>query len=100
MRSIEGRLSKLENRFGVAGSAVRYLLILNDRELAHTDDTDIYINILDEGGFLHTGGFGVVDLSQIPRGLNAREAETFVRANGARICRSRPAQSPRGPSSV
>ncbi len=86
MRAIDGRLSKLEQRFGIAGTAPRYLIILNDRELAHTDDADIYINILDEAGFLHTAGFGLVDFSQIPRGLSGKEAERFVRENGAKIC--------------
>ena len=86
MRAIDGRLSKLEQRFGIAGTAPRYLIILNDGELAHTEDADIYINILDEAGFLHTAGFGMVDFSQIPRGLSSKEAERFVRENGAKIC--------------
>jgi hypothetical protein len=37
------RLSKLELRLGIAGTAPSYLIILNDRELAHTDDAGIYI---------------------------------------------------------
>ena len=45
-----------------------------------------------EAGFLHAGGFGAVDFSQIPDGLNAGEVETFVRKNGARICGSRRAE--------
>lgn len=98
MRSIDGRLSKLEQRLGIAGTAPRYLIILNDRELAHTDDANIYINILDEAGFLHTAGFGLVDLSQIPRGLSGTEAERFVRENGAKICGRRSAQNPGGPN--
>ncbi len=79
------------------GTAPRYLIILNDRELAHTDDADIYINILDEAGFLHTAGFGMVDFSQIPRGLSGKEAERFVCENGAKICGRRGALNPGGP---
>jgi hypothetical protein len=97
MRAIDRRLSKLEQRLGIAGTAPRYLVILNDRALAHTDDADIYINILDEAGFLHTAGFGMVDFSQIPRGLSGKEAERFVRENGAKICGRRGAQNPGGP---
>ena len=96
MRSIEGRLCKLEQRLGIAGTAPRYLVILNDRELAHTDDADIYINILDEAGFLHAAGFGTVDFSRIPLGISGKEAERFVRENGAKIC-GRSGQSPGGP---
>jgi hypothetical protein len=35
MKTIESRLSKLEQRLAIAGTAPRYLVILNDRELAH-----------------------------------------------------------------
>jgi hypothetical protein len=97
MRAIDRRLSKLEQRLGIAGAAPRYLIILNDRELVHTDDADIYIKILDEAGFLHTAGFGMVDFSQIPLGLSGKEAERFVRENGAKICGHHGAQNPGGP---
>jgi hypothetical protein len=96
MKTIESRLSKLERRLGIAGTASVYLVVLNDRELAHTDDADTYINILDEGGFLHTAGFGTVDFSRIPLGLNGKEAERFVRENGAKICGLHDAQNPSG----
>jgi hypothetical protein len=39
----------------------------------------------------------MVDLSQIPRGLSSKEAERFVRENGARICGRRGAQNLGGP---
>jgi len=97
MKTIASRLSKLEQRFGVAGSAPLYLVIVNDRELAHTNDADMYINILDEASFLHTAGFGTVDFSRIPLGLSGKEAERFVRENGAKICGHRGAQNPGGP---
>ena len=85
MKGIDGRLSKLERRFGIAGSQARFLMILTDSDLGQAEQ-DAYIKILDEGGFLHASGVGIVDFTVIPRGLNAKEAERFVRENGARIC--------------
>ena len=82
MKSIDGRLSKLEHRFGIA--APRYLVIVTDRDLGPAED--VYLKILDENEFLPAGaGFGAVDFTLIPSGLSAKEAETFVRENGAKI---------------
>jgi hypothetical protein len=101
MRAVDTRLSKLEQRFGIARTTPRYLIILNHRlddpELGPGPAGDTYIKILDEAGFLPTGGFGMVDLDRIPRGLSAKEAERFVRENGAEICGRRGAQNPGGP---
>jgi hypothetical protein len=99
MKAIDSRLNKLENRFGLARNAARYLLILMDagRELGPADDA--YIKSLDEAGFLPTGGFGIVKLNQIPLGLSDKEAERFVRENGANICGRPGAQNPGGPKS-
>jgi hypothetical protein len=44
---------------------------------------------LDDGGFLPSTGFGMVDFAVIPRGVRAQEEEKFVRENGSEICRSR-----------
>jgi len=65
MRSIDGRLSKLENRFGIAQTKTSYRLIVNDagRELGAARDA--YLQILDEAGVFHAGGFVVVDLTKI-----------------------------------
>jgi len=84
MKSIDGRLSKLERRFGIADSQARYLMILTDRDLAQAEE-DAYVKILDEGGFLPAAGMAMVDFTVIPRGLNAKETERFVRENGAKI---------------
>jgi hypothetical protein len=101
MRAVDTRLSKLEQRFGIARTTPRYLIILNHRlddpELGPGPAGDTYIKILDEAGFLPTAGFGMVDLDRIPRGLSAKEAERFVRENGAEICSRRGAQNPGGP---
>jgi hypothetical protein len=55
---------------------------------------ETYIASLQETGFLHAGAFGVVDLSQIPEGLNAQEKEGSVREKGEG---SRSAQRPTHP---
>jgi hypothetical protein len=55
------------------------------------------IEILDEAGFLHTSGFGGVNLVDIPNGLSAKETETFLRESGAQICGPRLAPSAREP---
>ena len=57
----------------------------------------ITTQILDEAGLLHTGGFGLVDLTQVPNGLSAKETERFLRENGAQLGGSRLAQNPHGP---
>ena len=87
MRSLDGRINKLEHRLGIARNAPRYLVILTDRDLESVEDA--YVQILGEAGFLPASGFGVVDLTVIPRGLNAKDEERFVRENGAEICGSR-----------
>ncbi len=87
MNSIDTRLSKLEHRLGIARNAPRYLLVLTDRDLESVEDS--YVQILGEAGFLPASGFGVVDLTVIPRGLSAKDEERFVQENGAEICGSR-----------
>ncbi len=66
MKSIDGRLSKLENRLGITRSAARHLLIVMDagNELGPAEDA--YIKSLDEAGLLPSSGFGLIDLIQIP----------------------------------
>lgn len=84
MKSIDGRLSKLEHRFGMASSATRYLVIMIEGDVGPA--ADAYLEILDEAGFFPATGSYMVDFTLIPRGLKAKEAERFVRENGARIC--------------
>ena len=99
MKTIGRRLSKLEHRFGLARNGPRYMMILSERGLENVGDA--YVTILDEAGYLPPTGPCIVDLTVIPRGLNAKEEERFVRENGARICSSRAAsgthQPPSGP---
>jgi hypothetical protein len=98
MKSIDGRLRKLEDRFGIAKNEPRFVLILDGAGSKRALSDDNCIQILDEAGFLHTSGFGPVDLTQIPNGLNAKETERFLRENGAQLCGSPLAQSPHGPA--
>ena len=46
-------------------------------------DQDRCIQILRECGFFPTGPIGLMNLGQIPDGLNAEELERFLRENGA-----------------
>jgi hypothetical protein len=97
MKSIDGRLRKLEHRFGISDDEPRFVVTLDGAGSKRALSNDNCIQILDEVGLLHTGGFGVVDLTKIPNGLTAKETERFLRENGSQLCGSRPAQSPRGP---
>jgi hypothetical protein len=62
MRTIDRRLSNLEQRFGIASNTPRFLLILMDagQELGPAEEA--YIESLDEAGSLPAGGFCVVVL--------------------------------------
>jgi hypothetical protein len=60
---------------------------------------DRCLQILRECGFLPTGpGFGLVNLCQIPDGLNADELERFLREDGAETRGFRGAQDHGGPA--
>jgi len=85
MKSIDGRLSKLERRFGIAGSEDSFLMIVSDSEIRGLGE-DACLRILQEGGFPPPGRAQIVDFTEIPAGLNAKETERFVRENGAKIC--------------
>lgn len=58
MKAIDSRLSRLENRLGLARSSRRYVLIAMraGQELAPADEA--YIASLDEAGRFPTSGFG------------------------------------------
>jgi hypothetical protein len=94
MRSIEGRLSKLENRFGLAQNQTlcRFIVSEAGRDFGGAEDT--YLQILDEAGFTSANGFTIIDLTRIPHGLSAEDAEKFVREHGAKICGPRGAPNP------
>ena len=91
MKSIARRLSKLENPLGLTKDL--FLVVLSDAGRRSLED-EACIRILREGGFLPARGVAMVDLAQIPVGLNAEETKRFVRQNGAAICGSRATQTP------
>ena len=70
MRSMDGRVSKLEHQFGLKRSGTPYLLILMraGQEIGPTEEA--YIKSLDEAGVLRTTGLGFVNL--IPIGERKR----------------------------
>jgi hypothetical protein len=87
MRRLDGRISKLENRFGIAKYKPRYLVVLDDGSQRALSN-DRCIEILDEAGFLPASGFGGVSLVDIPNiefGSTGekRSKEYFMRDNGA-----------------
>jgi hypothetical protein len=64
-----------------------WVVRLFGRELALADDK--CVEILRECGFLPNGHpFGVVQLCDIPDGLDAKELEKFLRENGEKLCGS------------
>jgi hypothetical protein len=85
--SIDGRVNKLECKFGIAGHEQKYVVVLTDRNIGDAEQ-DTYVQILDDAGFLPSAGFGMVDLTVIPRGLSTKEEEKFVRENATELCRS------------
>jgi hypothetical protein len=74
MKSIDGRINKLESQFGIVDRAPRFLVILMDagRELGPAEEA--YIETLDAAGLLFTGGVGLVDLGQMANGQNAAKS--------------------------
>ena len=87
MNSIDRRLGKLEDGLGIGRNRTRLVLVMSDAGRRGLDD-DTCLRILREGGFPAASVVAIVDLCEIPVGLNATETEKFVRENGAHICGS------------
>src|ERR1700757_36760 len=83
MKTIDTRIRKLEDRFWLGSGKPRSLLVLYQAGWGLTLDQDRCIQILGECGFLPTGPVGLVNLCQIPDGLNAESLERFLREDGA-----------------
>jgi hypothetical protein len=81
MKTIDNRVRKLENRCCNEKPQRLWVACLVGWGLAL--DRDRCIEILGECGFLPTARFGVVNLCQIPDGLNAKDLEGFLRTHGA-----------------
>ncbi len=83
MKTIDNRIRKLEDRFWPTDGEL-ILLVMCQAGWGLALDEDKCIQILRECGFLPTGpGFAIVNLCQIPGGLNTEELERFLRENGA-----------------
>ena len=83
MKTFTRRIAKLEDQFGTAQrEPVLLVMSAAARELAL--DEHRCIEILREWGHLPTGpGFGIVNLCEIPEGLNAQELGRYLREDGA-----------------
>ena len=92
MRTVARRIAKLEDQFGTAAGKPQLLLVVSRAGWGLALDQDRCMQILRECGFLPTGPVGVVNLGEIPGGLNAEKLEKFLRKDGADICGLRGAQ--------
>jgi hypothetical protein len=86
VNTIDRRVRKLEDRFGMGDRKQSLLLIVRNAGLGLVLDSDRCVQILGECGFLPTDPVGIVNLGQIPNGLNAEELETYLREDGAKTC--------------
>jgi hypothetical protein len=89
MKIIDRRLRKLERQFGFVDEKKRILLVACRAGWGLALDQDRCIEILGDCGFLPTRPIGVVNLLDIPEGLNAEETERFLSENGAERFRFR-----------
>jgi hypothetical protein len=84
MKSVERRLDRLEDRLAPRGRK-QFLIVLADASQKLALDSGRCVQILREAGHLDTRSFScVVDLGNIPDGLNAAELESYLREYGAR----------------
>jgi hypothetical protein len=88
MKAIGKRICKLETRFGLEPETDKLLVVLTLAARRLALDADTCVQILRESGGLPTHAFGLVNLGNVPPGLNAKETERFLRENGAVICGS------------
>jgi hypothetical protein len=83
MKAISRRIDRLENQIGPADGRA-FLVVITGVGLAL--DADHCVEILKGHGFVAASGFVVIDLLKTPRGLSAKETETYLRKNGAVLC--------------
>jgi hypothetical protein len=85
MRNLTSRIQHLEQRTTADEKALRCVVTRGGAELAL--DTDRCAEILTECGFLQDStGLSLIDLLDVPDGLNARELERHLREHGEEIC--------------
>jgi hypothetical protein len=86
MTTIDRRIRKLEDRFWIGGRKQPLLIVVTQAARRLALDQDRCMQILGECGFLPTGPVGVVNLGNIPNGLNAEQLERFLREHGSETC--------------
>ena len=96
MKTIDSRIRRLEDRFSLGNGKPQLLLVACKAGWGLALDRDRCVQILGECGFLPTGPVGVVNLCQIPDGLNAEDLEKFLREDGAETRGFRGAQDHSG----
>jgi hypothetical protein len=90
MNAVARRIRRLENQGGPLGGRV-FLVVTAC--VTSALDADTCVEILRECGFVPNRGFSVVNLYQVPDGLNAGEIEKYLRKNGAALCTPRSTES-------
>ncbi len=101
MKTIDSRIRKLEDRFWSGNGKPPLILVVCKAGWGLALDQDSCIQILDECGSLPTGPVGLVNLSQIPDGLNAEEWRGDSRfPRGSKLWRASRRKPPRGSMNV
>jgi len=80
------RVARLEGRFGSANGKPQLLFIAHSAGWGLALDGDTCLQILRDTGFVSTGPTGLVNLCEVPDGLNTEETQMFLREHAAEIC--------------
>jgi hypothetical protein len=84
MKTVTRRIGKLEYAFRPSNGEPLLLLVVTAAEKGLLAlDQDRCVQILRECGFLPTGPIALVNLAEIPAGLDAAELERYLREHGA-----------------
>lgn len=86
MKTIARRLGRLEDRFGTANGKAQLIFIVHSAGWGLALDRDTCMQTIRETGFLPTGPTGLVNLCELPDGLNADETQRFLREHAAETC--------------
>ena len=91
MTTVLRRITRLENR--IAAGNEQLLITLHSAGWGLALDPDTCLQILRDTGFVSTGPTGLVNLCEVPDGLNREETERFLREHAAEICFPRRSES-------
>jgi hypothetical protein len=86
MKTILRRVGRLEGQFGNANGKPQLLFIIHSAGWGLALDGDTCLQVLRDTGFLSTGPTALVNLCEVPDGLNAKETQRTLRENAAEIC--------------